>query len=306
MRLLVSGIAGDIGFGVGRIIKEWGIATKLFGIDIYENHPGEFIFDKCDKSPHAADKNYFDWIRSFIKKNSIDLFIPTSEAEISLISSLRETKIENATILINNSFTVENCLDKYKSLHYLEQKGIKVPKNGLIAEGSPKKFPVLVKPRFGQGSKGIKILSNKKEFDKCKSNLIWQELLLPNNEEYTCPVYLNKKKELRVLIIKRCLKNGMTHNGIVVTNKVVEKYLKKIVNVLGVIGSVNIQLILTKEGPLLFEINPRLSGTIVFRDKIGFKDLRWWVSDTLGLKVARYYSPKNGIKFYRGYTEYIK
>ena len=83
-------------------------------------------------------------------------------------------------------------------------------------------------------------------------------------------------------------------------------YLKKIVNVLGVIGSVNIQLILTKEGPLLFEINPRLSGTIVFRDKIGFKDLRWWISDTLGLKVARYYPPKNGIKFYRGYTEYIK
>ena len=70
MRFLVSGVAGDIGLGIGRIIKYWGIAKKVYGIDIRKNHPGEFVFDKCYKAPHAENKNYFEWITEFFKKKS--------------------------------------------------------------------------------------------------------------------------------------------------------------------------------------------------------------------------------------------
>ena len=70
-------------------------------------------------------------------------------------------------------------------------------------------------------------------------------------------------------------------------------------------GSINIQLRMTKNGPILFEINPRLSGTLVFRDKMGFNDLRWWVSDLLNLENISYNPPKEGVKFFRGYKEYL-
>ena len=306
MRFLISGIAGDIGFGVGRIIREWAIASKLYGIDIVDTHPGTFIFDKCDKVFPAFHNKYFEWLKSYIKKNSIDLFIPTSEAEISLICKMGINKIENAHVLINNAFTVETCLDKFKTLTYLQKKGIRVPKNGLTGKDDPKHYPVILKPRFGQGSKGIKIVSTKKELDLYEKGLVWQELLLPDNQEYTCPIYFNKSKELRMLVIKRHLKGGMTYSGKIAINKKIEKYLQEVVSFLKVSGAINIQLRLTKKGPLLFEINPRLSGTIVFRDKIGFQDLRWWISDILGLKKLKYNPPKKNIRFYRGYTEYIK
>ena len=306
MRFLVSGIAGDIGFGVGRIIKEWGIATDLYGIDIVDKHPGSFVFDKCHKAFPAFHKNYFEWLRSYIKKNSIDLFIPTSEAEISFISKIGINKIDGAIVLINNAFTVETCLDKLKTLTYLKKKGIRIPKNGLIGKDEPQDYPVIIKPRFGQGSKGLKIVSTKKELDLSEEGLVWQDLLLPDNQEYTCPIYSNKGNELRILIIKRYLKGGMTHSGKILFNKEIEKYLQEVVGLLDISGSINIQLRLTKKGPLLFEINPRLSGTIVFRDKIGFQDLRWWISDALGLKKNKYKPPKKNIRFYRGYTEYIK
>ncbi|MDC3057379.1 ATP-grasp domain-containing protein [Alphaproteobacteria bacterium] len=306
MRFLVSGVAGDIGLGIGRIIKYWGIAKKVYGIDIRKNHPGEFVFDKCYKAPHAENKNYFEWITEFFKKKSIDLFIPTSESEISMISRLGVNKFKNIKILINNKFTVDNCLDKYKCLTFLEKKGIQVPKYGLIENKAPDNFPFIVKPRFGQGSKGVRVISNKKELDLCQSGLVWQELLVPNNEEYTCPIYFNKNKNIRILLIKRELKGGMTYSGLVVKNKKIESYVKKIASVMKVKGSINIQLRLTKQGPLLFEINPRLSGTIVFRDKIGFEDLKWWIADTLGITTKKYALPKDGVRFYRGYTEYIK
>ena len=70
-------------------------------------------------------------------------------------------------------------------------------------------------------------------------------------------------------------------------------------------GVLNIQLRLTSDGPVLFEINPRLSSTIVFRDKLGFTDLRWWINDITSLNKNEYKQPKAGTKFFRKTHEYI-
>jgi len=71
------------------------------------------------------------------------------------------------------------------------------------------------------------------------------------------------------------------------------------------IGCINIQLRKTNKGPLLFEINPRISSTVVFRDKMGFTDLKWWIMDLLELQIPKYTKPRTGLKFYRGIKEYI-
>ena len=102
------------------------------------------------------------------------------------------------------------------------------------------------------------------------------------------------------------MKGGLTSSGVVVKNKDIESYVNKIAMAIKLKGSINIQLRMTSNGPILFEINPRLSGTLVFRDKMGFMDLRWWVSDLFGLKNMVYKPPKAGTKFYRSYSEYIK
>ena len=50
---------------------------------------------------------------------------------------------------------------------------------------------------------------------------------------------------------------------------------------LDLIGSMNIQLRLTADGPRIFEINPRFSSTVYMRNLIGFSDVIWSVKDTL-------------------------
>ena len=67
----------------------------------------------------------------------------------------------------------------------------------------------------------------------------------------------------------------------------------------------NIQLRLTDDGPIVFEINPRLSSTLVFRDMLGFKDLEWWIQSKTKQKISSYNKPKAGTLFYRGISEYI-
>ena len=79
----------------------------------------------------------------------------------------------------------------------------------------------------------------------------------------------------------------------------------KISKLLKLKGSINIQLRVTNRGPVLFEINPRFSSTVGFRDKLGFKDLLWSMQLKLEEKVEKYTKPKKGTKFFRGLEKHI-
>ena len=233
------------------------------------------------------------------------LFIPSSEAEISVLASSGFDTLSSAKVLINEDFVVQTSLDKYETLTFLKSQGIDVPSNGLVGETKPLKYPVIVKPRFGKGSKGLKIVKNYSEFIACSDGYVWQELLDLDREEYTCAIYVSKEGEHRNLIMKRKLIGGLTGKGEVVYDEQIRDYITSIANVLQLTGVINIQLRKTERGPLLFEINPRLSSTLVFRDIMGFCDLRWWVSDALGLKHAPYISTPPKTRFYRTASEYV-
>lgn len=305
MNVLVSGVAGDIGFGIARILREWGVFSRLHGIDIHADHPGEFVLDQCAVAPRASDGNYISWLSNYICENSIGVFIPSSEAELGKLVAAGLDKIGGAMIIRNNSFTVQKSLDKFDCLAHLASSGVAVPENGLVNITTPSQYPVIVKPRLGQGSKGVKLVENAGQLEQCQSGWVWQRYLIPDDQEYTCPVYVSPKAGMRILIIKRKLMGGLTGSGVVVDNPRIEEYVRSIAEAMQLNGAINIQLRLTERGPLLFEINPRLSSTLVFRDKMGFMDLRWWLADKLGLNTQTYYAPKAGTRFYRGAQEYI-
>ena len=306
MKVLVSGVADDVGFGVGRILKDWGIFDQIYGIDISDDHPGSIIFDKINIAPRADDTNYLDWLSGYISDNQIDIFIPTSEAEILVLSSEKCRLHEQCKVLINHAVLVSKSLDKHDTLSFLFANGIAVPANGLVGGGNrPLRYPIITKPRTGQGSKNFQKVTSLSMLEACPSGYVWQDYLTPDNQEYTCAVYVTKELSTRILVFKRLLVGGYTGKGSVVSIPEINKYVEKIAGVFKKPGCFNIQLRLTDEGPKLFEINPRLSSTLVFRDKLGFQDLRWWLSECLNMELPAYKAVPEGIKIYRGNVEYI-
>ena len=309
IKILVSGIGGDIGFGVGRILRSLDFVTQVFGIDIHDNHPGSTLFDKCAVCPKASNDDYLSWLNSFILNNKVDFFIPSSEAEIKALTDLGKEEIAGAKVLMSNKFMVEKCLDKNQCLRFLKSKDIQVPLNGLVGIDTPDDYPVIVKPNYGRGSQGLKKIESNTMFktfvESCPGDFVWQQYLYPDTEEYTCALFKVNGINLRSLIIKRELSGGFTSKGEVVENVEIDNYINKIGESMKLDGVMNIQLRLTDKGPLLFEINPRLSSTLVFRDKLGFKDLEWWLLSHLDKKLSAYRKPKAGQLFYRGVSEYI-
>lgn len=305
MNILISGIGGDIGLGIARILATVQDMQNLHGIDIHTDHPGALFVKRCSVAPKASDQHYIDWLEEYITKHNIDLFIPSSEAEIIKLADNDTMRIASAKVLRNTNFTVYHSHDKHKCLEYLSSCDIPVPRHGLVGGAVPSVFPVVVKPRFGQGSKGIKIISDTAGLKQCDAGDVWQDYLVPDDQEFTCAIYGSPLSGYRTLSMKRTLTGGMTTRGMIVNNEVIKHYLYAVIDKMNICGSINIQLRLTSHGSLLFEINPRLSSTLVFRHKLGFCDLVWWIKETMGHKIPEYRPPLPGTSFYRGSDEFI-
>jgi|SRR5690554_1137298 len=306
MNCLISGIAGDIGLGVARILQSKNFGWKIHGMDIQSDHPGSFFCDYVTTSPRADDRNYINWLFKYIQKNNIDFFIPTSEAEILRLYQDKIELLAGAVIVITNNLAIEKGLDKHECLNYLSTCGVPVPEHGLLNKNTPISYPCIIKPRAGQGSKGLrKVYSAEQLPTDSSQSLVWQEYLDPDDEEYTCPIFRSNTTGTRSLVIRRTLQGGYTSKGEVINNYEINDYLNLIAKSLDLNGVMNVQLRLTNQGPRLFEINPRLSSTLVFRDKMGFCDLDWLISLKLGLPISGYIPPSAGTRFYRGNQEYI-
>lgn len=122
-----------------------------------------------------------------------------------------------------------------------------------------------------------------------KENWIFQELLSTEEHEYTAGVFKSKQGDIKTITFRRILHGGRTGYGEVVQDSTIDQFLYELAEDIDFSGSINIQFRMTDRGPIIFEINPRFSSTLVFRHKLGFKDIEWSILD--------YYEKLKNIRF---------
>jgi len=306
--VLVTGCGGDIGLGIARILKKTGSAKKVIGCDVNDTHPGYLVYDEYEIIKPANHPEYFSELEAIINKHKIDLIIPISEQEIRVFFKNKIlTGFKSVPVIMPNEESLVVGLDKLKTMEFLKKNNLLYPWTKIVKDGKPEAIPCIIKDRGGHGSKGIHVVEKElvAYYEKKFPEHIWQELLLPDDQEYTCGLYRTQKGEIRDIIFKRKLQGGLTGSGEVVEDKSIEKALKKIANAIKLRGSINVQLRLTDRGPVVFEINPRFSSTVVFRHLLGFQDLIWSLQEKAGMKISDYKPPLVRTKIFKGSHEYI-
>ncbi|KKR81823.1 MAG: Alkyl hydroperoxide reductase, F subunit [Parcubacteria group bacterium GW2011_GWD2_40_9] len=84
--VLITAIAGDIAQGVATILRETFPKWRLIGTDIHARHGGNLFVDQLLQAPRADDPGYDEWLGELIERESIDICIPMSEAELLHLS----------------------------------------------------------------------------------------------------------------------------------------------------------------------------------------------------------------------------
>lgn len=311
MNVLVTGCGGDIGQSIGKILLEFKKVKKLYGCDISDKNAGIFIFKNFFLSRPCSDKNYLNFLEKNIKKFRIQLVIPVSEPELRFFNQNNISKLGDAKLIMPSTYAMHVGFDKFETYKFLKKIKAPFPKTEIFTSNSKiVKFPIILKSRRGSGSSSVEIIENIEQYN-CKKNLyndnyIIQELIEGDNNEYTCGLFRSTYGEIRTIIIRRELMSGFTVYGEVIKNNKIEKLLIKLANKIDLNGSINVQLKLTHKGPIIFEINPRFSSTVRYRDLLGFKDVCWCIDDHLKKPLKTYKNISIGKKIYKGFTEYIK
>ena len=310
VNILITGCGGDIGQSIGKILNNSNYVNKLMGCDISDKNAGQFIFKNFFVGLPYTDNNYIKNLEKVINDNDIDLILPIAEPELRFFSRSKILdKIGSAKMVCANGLSLEVGFDKLKTAEFLKKNNLPFPNTELLGKViTPKEFPLIVKSRTGSGSSKVNIVKDIKEFNYLKSkypDYIVQEYLSSENGEFTCGLYRSSKGKIRSIILKRELTAGYSGYGEVVHNSEISDLLAKIALKLDLVGSINVQLRLTSKGPVVFEINPRFSSTVLFRHMFGFKDLIWSIEDVMGQDLTDYEIVPSGRKFYKGFSEYI-
>ena len=119
MKILISAANSDISISIARILRMIYPHSMLIGIAPDGAWPGKNFYDVMKDIPYISDKeNYLNNLNYIMDEYKIDLFIPVSEKEIGLLSTLKIFQ-ENKNVLINSKFLIDVCLDKFKTYLWL-------------------------------------------------------------------------------------------------------------------------------------------------------------------------------------------
>ena len=308
--ILLTAIGGDVSQSAAKVLRGLDIVDRIIGVDLSSDNPHFVFVDAFYVVPRPDSAEYISMLENIVEKEKVDFVIPISEPEVRALWEAKELRGWNkAQIVIPGGLALPLCLDNLDTVQFLEKRGIVMPWTRLVSDDEvPKSFPCVMKDRWSWGSRSFLAIEDEEAaeyFSKCRPNSLFQEKLLPSDQEYTCGIFRNKKKETASIIFKRTLSGPRTGKATVVIDEAIENLCNQIASILELRGSINVQLIKTEKGPIPFDINPRFSGTVAFRDLVGFKDVLWSLLDQLNIDFQLHFSPSAGTKIYRTYGEAI-
>lgn len=310
LKVLITGCGGDIGQSIGKLLKSKPeIFSLVIGTDLHQEHAGKFIYDKCYTLPRCYTAGYQLQVLDIIEKNEIDIVIPISEAELRYMEKHQyHDDFFGRPVIIANQQSLRVGFDKKLTSDFLAFHKLPFPDTSLILEYDKNEYPVLIKSRDGSGSKSIHLVTSKDEltlYQRIYPNFLAQEFLLDDGGEFTCGLFRSKSGEIRHIILKRKLMGGFSGFGSREEHPEISKLLHELAVLLDLRGSINVQLRLVNDIPIIFEINPRFSSTVLFRHMMGYEDLIWSIQDKLNIPLDSYHINNSIKKFYKGFSEYV-
>lgn len=269
-RVLVTGAGGPAGVAVIRsLLKRADV--EVFAADMDGWASGLYLVpaERRRIIEPGLSPVFADGLLALCADDSIDVLFSTVDVELPVLAARREELRERSgTVLAAPSAqTLDTALDKF-SLATACASALRVPTTRLLtAEGvaEPWDFPVIVKPRRGAGSRGVRLVADRAQLEAIPLDdaLIIQEHL--PGAEFSVDVLADAEGRIIAAVprSRERVDSGVAIAGRTVKDAALEGAAAAAAQAIGLVGVANVQLRYDTAGvPALLEINPRFPGAL--------------------------------------------
>ena len=305
-----------------------GTGGRVYAANSVRDTTGLLAADAFEVVPKSADPGYVDALLNLCRRWKVSLLFSLHDWDAPVIARSRDRFLQVGTVpVMGEADILSACLDKYSTSKAMASIGVSVPWTTLsfdeaVARMGDHPCPMIVKPRWGQGSLGLfKVYSEKElewafnlsgaiarrfaancpEIDVSSPQVVVQQFV--SGEEYGCDVVNGLDGEYRRSFVKRKMgmRAGETDAAESVDMPSVSAAAEKIGRWSRHLGCMDSDWIVGEDGrPYLIELNPRfgggypfthLSGANVVKACVnwvnGVDDWSWCENFRTGVKICK-------------------
>lgn len=308
MNILITGAGGAAAVSVWKSLNE---EHKLYMADMDPCAAGLYLVpsDRRIIIPSGKSSQFIPHLLELCQKHSIELVIPTVDAELLPIAQHKELFIKQGVkIPLSSVHTLTLCRDKYQLLQFCEDTGL-TPAFQVVTEQTSVEgfeYPLFAKPRLGAGSAGVLVINDEQAFHSLPKDgsYLLQELL--TGDEYSVDVYVHSNGCPIAIVPRLRMK---VDSGVAVAcqtqhNPILSNHAVQIINKTGITYVANVQFKANAAGEFkLLEINPRFPGTLPLTTAAGIDIPKLMINDLMGLPLGTTLLPFKELMVVRYWTE---
>lgn len=264
-RVIVTGVGGPAGRGAAAFFRGKGVA--VVGADM---RPVEAVVDRLHLLPPAGDPGFATALLELVAAERARLLVPTVTEELPLVARLRpEVSRRGCALLISEPEAAEVANDKLGTAQACARAGLAVPRT-LPASATREEvlalgLPLLSKPRFGRGGRGVRVHRDPDDLVPAgPGEVVWQEFAPGDEFDLNLFVGPEGTVEAAVTLRKTALKEGEVGNATAVERADRPDVMALGAGVAGalrLLGPLDMDIRLRGDGrPVLLEVNARLGA----------------------------------------------
>lgn len=287
---------------------------RIYATNTTPDATGFLVADEAAVVPPAASPEFVDALLGLCQKWHIKLLFSLHDWEAPVIARNRQRFLEVGTIpVMGGAEMMAACLDKFRTIQVAKTLGVAVPCTYLgldevhaaLASGA-EAFPLIVKPRWGQGSVGLfkvedtdelewayrlsergalKFAKVCPEIDASQSQVLIQSCI--DGDEYGCDIINNLNGKFQRAFVKHkfAMRSGETDAAESVDMPQIIYLAEKIAQWSLHLGCMDSDFMVDRKTgtPYLIELNPRFGGGYPFTHAAGANVpeacVRWAMGD---------------------------
>lgn len=230
--------------------------------------PSLYFADGALRLPHVFASDYISILLELVEREHIQMIVPTIDTELPILAKNAELfSAYSCLLLVSSPQLIAITSDKWLTIRACSEAGIRVPRSWLPDGLDEAELPedLFIKPRDGSASRHTHAVRRGalSTVLPLVPNALIQERLL--GQEITVDALLDLDGRPIHYVPRYRLKTvgGESVQGVTIDDDILRSWLISVLDfasAMGGRGPLTLQAFLTKDGPVLSEINARFGG----------------------------------------------